>query len=594
MKSFIHSKLFLKIIVIPAVILGVFSLGMYIYLSNYANKLLEQKTKHYTQNVLESFISFSKDSVEKGERDVFENVVNSLGTIDGVVDVIGADRDGLVKYRLNEVSVGLPMLYVKGRFINPNAELYKKTNGLWLRPDWYYADIKDSRFLKNLIKQGKHPDVIGKQDCAKCHMTVPKNLHFDNKGFAIYRNGDMLTAYYKIPVKSECIRCHTHWKKGENAGYLGIKVNTLKEHKQILSIIERFRMYFLALSILGALIFVYYVYEVGRLQGGLLKLKEVTEDLAKGEGDLTKRADVAIGNEADDIADNLNLFIEKIQEIINNIKDTVNISRNVERKVKKSSSVIKSNINAQTRLVEENSKISNVIKDNVISINGNIHSTSEDIKQTQQNLNANIEVLNKMVGEVQKAVDTEMELIQKATNLTDTAEQIKDIVKIIKEISDQTSLLALNAAIEAARAGEAGRGFAVVADEVRNLAEKTKKSVEEIESVISLVTQGINEIESEIQASGEESEKVSQISMELSNDIKQTKEKLDETIEKVILTTRESKEIETTIEELSSISNELDKQAKNTKEVSDELENAADSLDSVVNELNNEVKKFKS
>ena len=593
MNDFIKSKLFLKIIVIPSLILGLFSLGMYFYLDNYAKKLLLKQTKNYTKNVLESFISFSKDSVQKGERGVFEHVINSLGTINGVVDVIGADRDGLVKYKLNQVSVGLPFVYKDGKLYNPNVPLYKKTNGLWLRHDWYYTDIKHSAFLKNLIKEGKHPDVRG-QSCSNCHLTVPKNLHFNNKGFAIYRKGDMLTAYYKIPVEPECLRCHTHWKVGEGAGFLGVKVNTVKQHKQIMSIIVRFKMFFLVLGILGLLIFIYYIYEVGKLQRGLVKLRDVTLDLAKGEGDLTKRVNIHIGNEADEIANNLNMFIEKIQEIINNIKQTVNISKNVESKVKKSSDIIKANIESQTKLIKENSEVSNVIRDNIISINGNIYSTSEDIKQTQENLNENIKVLNKMVEEIKKAVNTEMELTTKATNLTSTAGEIKDIVKIIKEISDQTSLLSLNAAIEAARAGEAGRGFAVVADEVRKLAEKTRKSVEEIESVISLVTQGINEIEEEIQESAQESEKVSQISLELSSDITKTKEKLDETINKVVLTTQESKEIESTIKELSSISEDLDKQAKETKEVSDELESASHSLDDGVNELSTEVKKFKT
>ena len=593
MKEFLKSKLFLKIIVIPSLILGLFSLGMYFYLDNYAKKLLLKQTKDYTTNVLESFISFSKDSLEKGERNVFQDVVNSLGTIDGVVDVITADRDRLVKYKLNEPTVGLPFVYRNGKLFNPNAKLYKKTRGLWLRPDWYYSDIKHSSFLKNLIKEGKHPNIEGRS-CSKCHLTVPKNLKFDKRGFAIYRKGDMLTAYYNIPVKEECIRCHTHWKEGESAGYLGIKVNTVKQHKQILSIIERFKLFFLILGILGILVFTYYIYEVGKLQRGLVKLKEVTEDLARGEGDLTKRVEVHIGNEADDIANNLNMFIEKIQEIINNIKETVYISQNVEKKVKNSSKILKSNIEVQTKLIKENRDISHIIEENVISINNNIFSTAEDIKQTQQNLNENINVLNEMIKEIQKAVNTEMELSNKATDLAATAEQVNDIIKIIKEISAQINLLSLNAAIEAARAGEAGRGFAVVADEIRNLADKTKKSVEEIESVISLVTQGINQIEEEIQESAKESEKVSNISMELSEDISKTKEKLDETIDKVSKTTEEAKEIDSTIKDLSSISEELNSEAEQTKKVSNDLEEASKSLDDVVNELTNEVHKFKS
>ena len=83
---------------------------------------------------------------------------------------------------------------------------------------------------------------------------------------------------------------------------------------------------------------------------------------------------------------------------------------------------------------------------------------------------------------------------QKILQMSDQANQMRHVVAIISDIADQTNLLALNAAIEAARAGDHGRGFAVVADEVRNLAERTQRSLEEINRTIQVLRQSADEI----------------------------------------------------------------------------------------------------
>ncbi|TLD82042.1 methyl-accepting chemotaxis protein [Helicobacter sp. MIT 05-5293] len=109
---------------------------------------------------------------------------------------------------------------------------------------------------------------------------------------------------------------------------------------------------------------------------------------------------------------------------------------------------------------------------------------------------------------VEEITSSMQNVSNKTSDTTRQAEDIKGIVGVIKDIADQTNLLALNAAIEAARAGEHGRGFAVVADEVRKLAERTGKSLGEIEANVNVLVQSVNEMSESIR---EQSQGISQI-----------------------------------------------------------------------------------
>jgi methyl-accepting chemotaxis protein len=133
-------------------------------------------------------------------------------------------------------------------------------------------------------------------------------------------------------------------------------------------------------------------------------------------------------------------------------------------------------------------------------------------------------IVDQTTQKLQIANEKENEMSGELRELQEQAISVKEVVSVIKDIADQTNLLALNAAIEAARAGEHGRGFAVVSDEVRTLAEKTQKSLQEIDISINSVVQSISNNSNQMNQNAKDIES-------LTEDMQLVKEKTTDVVE---------------------------------------------------------------
>lgn len=284
----------------------------------------------------------------------------------------------------------------------------------------------------------------------------------------------------------------------------------------------------IVVALIAILLVVVYLY-VGffmSVRNAINRFTEAARNVAAG--DMTTHIELRNQDELGELTDEFNSMTDRIAELIRSVSRTTG---DVDQQAARVKDTAAANSEAVARQMEESGQINEAMSQMVEAVNEVTESahrvadsagTAESDTETGRKVVADtVETINRLAAEISGAVDV-------INRVSHDSDNISQVLVEIKAIAEQTNLLALNAAIEAARAGEQGRGFAVVADEVRSLSQRTHKSTEEIEGMISRLQSGVKDAvsamtnsrdvtEKTVTKSGEVTEALDRIAQGISN-----------------------------------------------------------------------------
>ncbi|WP_345844973.1 methyl-accepting chemotaxis protein [Shewanella algae] len=366
---------------------------------------------------------------------------------------------------------------------------------------FFVYDGKGKNLFHALLPKLEGTDQIG--------MTDPKGTKIIVGLLNAARSGDgILTYYYQKPGTNELVEKigyaamvpGTDWIIGTGAYVDDIEASVAEYRQTALEDMEGKLWLTLMIVIVITLITATLIlFAAQRTVTPIRNMLDNLNDIAQGEGDLTKRLQVHGEDEIAQLGQAFNRFVDKLQHIIRDVTTATHEVQDASGSIHAQTQAIAAqlaNHNNETdqvvTAITEMSSTAQEVAMNTTQVAEATHVASDEVAKAQECVDTSLTEISTLMAEINSAADH----IQ---SLSEQSQRINSVLSVIGGIAEQTNLLALNAAIEAARAGEQGRGFAVVADEVRSLASRTQASTLEINEMLSelhrLVSQAVSAME---------------------------------------------------------------------------------------------------